>query len=207
MPGAALVLRIQDGWVRVPAHKELLLSMWKQALTIKRANTPEGCSRGMSTERGKAAPGLQQVLKKESITYLSAALSTHTWGRGSSTLPGSCSRCRWCPDPIYLSPASMSVRQLSLYSKTCPGSAGGHSLEMPGIFCPSHQWPTVHLWRIIYGTEGCPLASRKEHPNITHTPELLVESGWGETSAELTLWFVSFPFLWAELKGFAQSFG
>ena len=29
-------------------------------------------------ERGKAAQGLQQVLKKESITYLWAALSTHT---------------------------------------------------------------------------------------------------------------------------------
>ena len=44
----------------------------------KHANTPKGCSRGMNTERGKAAQGLQPVLKKESITYLSAALSTHT---------------------------------------------------------------------------------------------------------------------------------
>lgn len=143
---------------------------------------------------------------------LSCTFYAHMWGGGSLTLPGSCSRCRWCPDPIYLSPACVSIRQLSLYSKTCPWSAGGHSLEMPGIFCPSHQWPTVHLWRIIYGTEGCPLASRKEHPDITHTLELLVESGWGETSAELTLWFVSFPFLWfsflwAELKEFPQSSG
>lgn len=55
MPDAALVLRIQDEWVRVPAYKELLLSMWKQALTIKHANTPKGCSRGMSRER-KSCP-------------------------------------------------------------------------------------------------------------------------------------------------------
>lgn len=78
MPDAALVLRMQDEWVRVPAHEELLLSMWKQALTIKHGITPTGCSRGMDTERGKATQGLQQVLEKENITYFPVALSTHT---------------------------------------------------------------------------------------------------------------------------------
>lgn len=55
MPDAALVLRIQDEWVRVPALEVLLLSMWKQALTIKHGITPTGCSRGMDTE-GKSRP-------------------------------------------------------------------------------------------------------------------------------------------------------
>lgn len=52
--------------------------MWKQALTIKHGITPTGSSRGMDTERGKAAQGLQLVLEKENITYFPAALSTHT---------------------------------------------------------------------------------------------------------------------------------
>lgn len=86
MPGAALLLRIQNEWVRVPAHKELLLSVWRRTLTIKHVNVPKDYSTGMNTERGKAtafpparAPASpEERRQKENITYFPVALATHT---------------------------------------------------------------------------------------------------------------------------------
>lgn len=142
--------------------------MWRQTLTIKHVNIPKDYSRSMNTERGKAtafpparAPASpEERRQKENITYFPVALATHTHEEESPW---------FCKVPmvdavgaqipfiwqLHLSPASVSVRQLPLYPEICPWSVGNHFWEMPGILCPSHQWPTAYHW-LIQSSKGCP---------------------------------------------------
>ena len=97
---------------------------------------------------------------------------------------------------LHLAPTSVSVRQLPLYPEICPWSVGNHFLEMPGILCPSRQWPTAHHW-LIQSTKGCPPGFEEGIPWYNSCSRavcgirLRLDFSW-----TLTLWLpLSFPLL------------